>query len=59
MAVTGGGLLVTVRLADQAAVNDCVDDLRRELISIVGMARHRVTLEDAFLEILAQPAETR
>ncbi len=54
----GDGQRVTVRLADQAAVDACVDDLRRARVSIVGMARHRVTLEDAFLEILAQPAET-
>jgi ABC-2 type transport system ATP-binding protein len=53
----GDHVRLTIRLADQAAVNACVDDLRREQISIVGMARHRVTLEDAFLEILAQSAE--
>ncbi len=51
-------LRVTMRLADQAAVDHCVDDLRRGQISIIGMSRRRVTLEDAFLEILAQPAET-
>ena len=55
----GDRLRITVRLADQTAVNHCVDDLRRGQISIIGLARHRVTLEDAFLEILARPAETR
>jgi ABC-2 type transport system ATP-binding protein len=48
---------ITVRLTDQAAVDTCIDDLRRQQVSIVGLSRHRVTLEDAFLNILAQPAE--
>jgi len=46
-----------IRLADQDAVDRCIDDLRRRQISIVGMARRRISLEEAFLEILAQPAE--
>ena len=50
---------LVVRLPDQAAVDRCVDDLRREQISVVGLSRHRITLEDAFLEILAQPAESQ
>jgi ABC-2 type transport system ATP-binding protein len=50
---------LVARLADQAAVDRCIDDLRREQISIVGMSRRRITLEDAFLEILAQPAESQ
>jgi ABC-2 type transport system ATP-binding protein len=48
-----------VRLPDQAAVDRCIDDLRREQISIVGLSRRRITLEDAFLEILAHPAEPK
>jgi hypothetical protein len=46
-----------VRLADQDAVDLCIDDLRRQQISIIGMSRRRISLEEAFLEILAQPAE--
>ncbi len=46
-----------IRLADQDAVDLCVDDLRRQQVSIVGMSRRRITLEEVFLEILAQPAE--
>jgi hypothetical protein len=42
-----------MRLIDQAAVDECVDDIRRHRISIVGLARHRVSLEDAFLSLLA------
>jgi len=46
-----------VRLADQAAVDRCIDDLRQQQISIIRMLRQRVTLEEAFLDILARPAE--
>jgi ABC-2 type transport system ATP-binding protein len=49
---------LSLRLLDQSAVNACIDDLRREDISIVGMTRRRVTLEDAFLKLLAGPTET-
>jgi ABC-2 type transport system ATP-binding protein len=40
-------------LADQAAVDHCIDDLRSSGISIVGLSRRRVTLEDAFLKLFA------
>ncbi len=46
-----------VRLTDQADADRCVDDLRRQQISIISMSRRRITLEEAFLDILAQPAE--
>jgi hypothetical protein len=48
---------VTTRMPDQAAVDRCVDDLRAAGINIIGLSRRRVTLEAAFLEILAEPAE--
>jgi ABC-2 type transport system ATP-binding protein len=48
---------VALRLPGQREVDACVDDLRRRQVSIVSMSRRRITLEDAFLEILAQPAE--
>jgi ABC-2 type transport system ATP-binding protein len=44
-----------IRLTDQAAVDQCVDDLRRHEVSIVDLSRHRVSLEEAFLDILANP----
>jgi ABC-2 type transport system ATP-binding protein len=44
-------------LPDQAAVDHCVDDLRSSGISIVGLSRRRVTLEDAFLKLFAEDAE--
>ncbi|HEY5315535.1 MAG TPA: ABC transporter ATP-binding protein, partial [Pirellulales bacterium] len=43
---------VMVRVADQAAADRCVDDLRRQGISIAGMSRSRQTLEEAFLSIV-------
>ncbi len=45
---------LSLRLLDQDAVNQCVDDLRRAQVSIVGLARRRITLEDAFLRLLGQ-----
>jgi ABC-2 type transport system ATP-binding protein len=48
---------VALRIADQTAVDRCVDDLRGRGISIIGLSRRRVSLEDAFIEILAEPAE--
>lgn len=47
---------VVLRLSDQAAVDGCVDDLRRRGLSIAGLRRRRVTLEDAFLQLLEKPA---
>jgi ABC-2 type transport system ATP-binding protein len=42
----------TVRLLDQAAVDQCIDDLRRHAISIVAMVQRRDTLEQVFLDII-------
>lgn len=46
-----------VHLADQAAVDALVDSLRRQNVSILSLSRQRISLEDAFLEILAEPVE--
>jgi ABC-2 type transport system ATP-binding protein len=52
---------IELRLPDQTAVDALVDDLRRCEVSIVGLIRHRATLEDTFLALLArdedQPVE--
>ncbi len=39
-------------IPDQAAVDQCVDDMRRNRVSVVQLNRRRVTLEDAFLKLL-------
>ena len=54
----GGHHSLSLRLLDQAAVDSCIDDLRRQNISIVGLTRRRVTLEDAFLRLLAGSTES-
>ena len=43
-----------VHMADQATVDQCVDQLRRARISIVSLTRQRATLEDAFLKMLTE-----
>lgn len=48
---------VTVAVADQAAVDRTVDDLRRAEVSIVAMTGRRRTLEDAFLEVVDAPSQ--
>jgi ABC-2 type transport system ATP-binding protein len=45
---------LAVRLSDQPAVDRCVDELRRQGVSIVSLGRRRDTLEEAFLDIVAQ-----
>jgi ABC-2 type transport system ATP-binding protein len=47
---------VVTRVADQVSVDQLIDKLRTSGISIVGLTRRRVSLEDAYLEIVA--AET-
>ncbi|MDA1051082.1 MAG: ABC transporter ATP-binding protein [Planctomycetota bacterium] len=53
-----GTVRVVLQLADQAAVDQCIDDLRSSGVSIVGLSRRRVTLEDAFLKLFAEDART-
>jgi ABC-2 type transport system ATP-binding protein len=43
---------LSLRLLDQNAVNAFVDELRGQQLSIVGLSRRRITLEDAFLRLL-------
>ena len=45
---------VVTRADDQAAVDLLIDALRNRGISIVGLSRRRVSLEDAYLEIVAE-----
>lgn len=45
---------VVLQLSDQAAVDHCIDDLRAQGISIVGLSRRRATLEDTFLKLFAE-----
>jgi ABC-2 type transport system ATP-binding protein len=47
---------VVTRVPDQTTVDQLIDRLRTSGISIVGLSRRRVSLEDAYLEIVA--AET-
>ncbi len=49
---------VQIRLKDQEQVDSCIDALRRQRVSIVGLARRRLTLEAAFLEVLKNGHET-
>jgi len=48
---------VVARVPHQPAVDDLIDRLRRAGISIVGLSRRRVSLEDAYLEIVAEAAD--
>ena len=43
---------LALRLRDQSEVDHCVDALRARKVSIIGMERHRISLEEAFLEVL-------
>jgi hypothetical protein len=37
---------------DQAEVDRCIDALRKQSLSIVSLGRRRVSLEEAFMEVL-------
>lgn len=56
-AIGEGQFRLALRLLDQAAVDECVDDLRRHGMSLVALTRRRVTLEDAFLRLFAEPTQ--
>ncbi|MDP6445199.1 MAG: ABC transporter ATP-binding protein, partial [Pirellulaceae bacterium] len=43
----------TIRLGDQEGVDQLVDDMRGKGVSLVELTPHRISLEDAFLEILS------
>lgn len=40
-------------LSDQAGVDQCIDDMRNNNVSVITMSRRRLTLEDAFLSLFA------
>lgn len=46
---------LVVHLPDQSAVDRCIDHLRRAGISIISLSPQRVTLEDAFLDVVDEP----
>jgi ABC-2 type transport system ATP-binding protein len=48
---------VVLRMPDQASVDGLIDGLRQAGISIVGLTRRRVSLEDAYLEIVAETVD--
>jgi ABC-type multidrug transport system ATPase subunit len=48
----GGADRVTLRLSDQSRVDAAVDALRAAGVSLVGLSRRRLSLEDAFLAIV-------
>lgn len=45
---------VTVRLDDPAKLDGTIDALRHNQVSILALARRRITLEDAFLKLVSQ-----
>ena len=49
---------VTIQLEEQDQVDSCVDALRQQGISIERLARRRMSLEDAFLNILSTPKDS-
>ncbi|MBP87853.1 MAG: multidrug ABC transporter ATP-binding protein [Planctomycetaceae bacterium] len=42
-----------LRMSDQSAIDQCIDDLRKSDVSIVGLSPRRLTLEDAFLRLFS------
>ncbi len=48
---------VVTRLKQQIDVDQLIDRLRVAGVSIIGLSRRRVSLEDAYLEIVAEAAE--
>ena len=48
---------MVTRVADQIAVDELIDRLATAGISIVGLSRRRVSLEDAYLEIVAETVD--
>lgn len=52
-----GAQRVTLRLADQTLVDRTIDALRSRGVSVVGLTRRRLSLEDAFLAIVESVEE--
>ncbi|MEX0713266.1 MAG: ABC transporter ATP-binding protein [Pirellulales bacterium] len=51
-----GLVYVSMLVPDQAAVDQCVDDLRRQGVGIVELQRRRQTLEEAFIQVVNKGA---
>ena len=51
------GVRLVVLAQNQNDVDQCIDELRRRSVSVISLARRRVTLEDAFLAMVAEPAK--
>ncbi len=45
---------IKIELSNQQEIDETIDNLRRSGVSITGLARHRVSLEDAFLELIKE-----
>ncbi|MCA9173266.1 MAG: hypothetical protein KDB14_02140, partial [Planctomycetales bacterium] len=52
-----GAVRLTVRLADQAAIDRCLDQLRQRNVSVMLLSRQRLSLEDAFLNLIEPVAQ--
>lgn len=52
VASTADQISVAVNISDQAKIDEMVDRLREKKISLISLVRKRVTLEDAFLQII-------
>ena len=50
-------LELNVRLHSQTEVDQCIDSLRAHQVSIIEMERYRISLEEAFLEVLGLNTE--
>lgn len=54
-----GRFRAELRLPDQQAVDGCIDRLRSWGVSIVALSRRRVSLEDAFLQMLEHSGQAQ
>jgi ABC-2 type transport system ATP-binding protein len=54
---SGSDHRVVTRVSDQLVVDQLIDRLRNAGVSIVGFSRRRVSLEDAYLEIVAETVD--
>ena len=49
-----GQYQLLLRLNNQDDVNRCVDDLRQQGVSLIGLNRKKITLEDAFINLISE-----
>lgn len=59
LADVNGVTRAVLRMKDQREVDQCVDKLRSNGVSIIGFSKSRASLEDAFLEILGHEQKTK